>query len=180
MTSKYLMTTDQEDLASSSSSVVGKVRSADMQPLGGGVSFVVYSAGMNPKDCQVPDQVREEMAYIHFDPPSAAGKPREISVALPAFDEDGARQVIKPLKSCVYSELELAHNRAREGKEMREDFPHGIITLKSKGGSLDAYGARATVESCKNMQMTVDGDPSNEVVLQLGKLDKDSFTLDVR
>lgn len=160
MTSNYLISTDPGHITKESEGVLGKVRAMDMVPLSPGMLFTIYDGGDNPKALKDREQVREELAFIHFGKKPSSNQPLQLQVTLPALHPDGTREVVKPEEHCVWTDLELMSKEPAKHTDR-------IVTLV-------AHGA-ATPEKWSLVQAGC-----TEDLLQFEKVGQDDFLLSVR
>jgi len=166
--STYLISTDEKDLSRKSDNYTGKVKSNFV-----GTMFTMYDSGGNPTRLQDGQEVRTELGIVQYDRNVlGTNGPRKMQVFLPPTDKRGQREVMQPtrIEDCMAS---------RAGKD------NTFIKLMNKtprwNESLGAFclnfQGRVTVASVKNFQL-VDERDQDRIVLQFGKCDDDTFTMD--
>ena len=179
-TSNYLISLSEEDQARDSGNYFGKLRSNFV-----GTEFIIYDRGHKPGE--EPDdargsaggviKLRAEMGCVIYQYNVLGTRgPRKMSAFIPKVDEQGRRAVFRPEK-----EEEGMLERYKASQETRD-----LISLKNKppkwNEQLGAYclnfNGRVTHASVKNFQLIDETDASERVLLQFGKVGKDSFTMD--
>lgn len=177
-TSNYLISMDRNSLEKDSAAYLGKVRSNFV-----GTEFIVYDRGINPKEVNDASQsisnltVRQELGCVLYESNILGSKgPRKMTVIIPAIDDTGRRGQVRAMRSS-----ESIPSRAKA-----LDF-NGLTRLVNKNPqwneSLGAYVLdfqnRVTMASVKNFQLIDEENSSAGVMLQFGRVSKDSFTMDV-
>jgi len=166
--STYLISTDEKDLSRKSDAYTGKVKSNFV-----GTMFTMYDAGGNPTRLAAEQEVRTELGLVQYDRNVlGTNGPRKMQVYLPKTDKKGARELLKP-------------TRVEDTMASRVSKDSTFIKLMNKtprwNESLGAFclnfQGRVTVASVKNFQL-VDERDQDRIVLQFGKCDDDTFTMD--
>eukprot|EP00771_Trimastix_marina_P002771 gnl/Trimastix_PCT/3928.p1 GENE.gnl/Trimastix_PCT/3928~~gnl/Trimastix_PCT/3928.p1 ORF type:complete len:407 (-),score=85.74 gnl/Trimastix_PCT/3928:13-1233(-) len=168
----YLVSIDEDDLARSSLSYIGKLRSSFLSG-----TFVAYDRGENPGGVN-PEKAsglsaRQELAHISFTSSKRSDAPRAVRIVLPTIRSDGSRVVVRPFT-------------ADQSLARLVESPEGaaLIQLRNKVPELDPashtfqmdFRGRVTMPSIKNFQLVRPGDGS--VLLQFGRVGENRFTLD--
>ncbi|KAK9817778.1 hypothetical protein WJX72_002064 [[Myrmecia] bisecta] len=168
----YLISLDKDDLGRDSAQYAGKVRANFV-----GTEFVVYDKGCKPGH-QPADggDLRAELAGVRYQYNVLGTRgPRKMTVLVPTVDtKTGQRYSFRPLDE---SESILERHKRMELDK--------LVIMKNKAPKwneqLGAYclnfNGRVTHASVKNFQLVSDDNPDH-VILQFGKIGKDSFTMD--
>lgn len=171
-----LVSMNQSDLARGSINYLGKIRAPLLSR-----EFVAYDRGENPahvdKHRASGLAARQEMACISFSDQDHSNAPRQVHVIIPAVRPDGSRLICRPFD-------------ASEGLAQRvRTAPGEVAALQNRAPTLDPetmtfrmdFGGRVTMPSVKNFQLVWSNDVGNSlaaVLLQFGRVGKDTFTLD--
>ncbi|KAG2499031.1 hypothetical protein HYH03_003216 [Edaphochlamys debaryana] len=167
-TSNYIISMDYEDLSRESGSFFGKVRANFV-----GTEFTVYDRGV--KTGKSGNEERQELGAVTYQYNVLGTRgPRKMMAAIPAVDATGQR-LYNPTgeADCILERLK--HRRGLEE----------LVVMGNKpprwNDELNAYclnfNGRVTEASVKNFQLVSD-DNHNHVILQFGKVGKDTFTMD--
>ncbi|EFJ40830.1 hypothetical protein VOLCADRAFT_77804 [Volvox carteri f. nagariensis] len=170
-TSNYVISLKQDDLSRESGSFFGKVRANFV-----GTEFTIYDKGLKPgkKDAS-EGELRQELAAVTYQYNVLGTRgPRKMMAAIPSVDGTG-RRLYHPT-----SEADCILERIRHRKGLEE-----LVVMGNKpprwNDELNAYclnfNGRVTEASVKNFQLVSD-DNHNHIILQFGKVGKDSFTMD--
>ncbi|KAG2439214.1 hypothetical protein HXX76_004576 [Chlamydomonas incerta] len=170
-TSNYIISMDYEDLSRESGSFFGKVRANFV-----GTEFTVYDRGVKSgkKDAQGDGQ-REELGAVTYQYNVLGTRgPRKMMAAIPGVDGSG-RRMFNPS-----GDADTILERLKHRKGLEE-----LVVMGNKpprwNDELNAYclnfNGRVTEASVKNFQLVSD-DNHNHVILQFGKVGKDTFTMD--
>ena len=172
-TSNYLISLSEEDQARDSGNYFGKLRSNFV-----GTEFIIYDRGHKPGEN--PDnastQLRSELGCVFYQYNVLGTRgPRKMTALVPKVNSENRRAVFRP-----ETEDEGMLERYKSKQDMRD-----LILLKNKppkwNEQLGAYclnfNGRVTHASVKNFQL-VDENDLDRVILQFGKVGKDSFTMD--
>mmetsp|Transcript_12908 Transcript_12908/g.19341 ORF Transcript_12908/g.19341 Transcript_12908/m.19341 type:complete len:405 (-) Transcript_12908:111-1325(-) len=170
-TSNYLISMDRKDvLEKESPNTLGKLRSNFT-----GTGFIVFDDGVNPKDAtKKQGTVRHELASIKYEPNLLFNRgPRVMGVVVPAVKKGEHYRFPGDEKDVLRSTYSSNKNDGR------------IVYLRNKKPQWNAgmrayclnFHGRVTKASVKNFQLSTEED-DDTVVLQFGKCDNDSFTMD--
>ncbi|XP_014650575.1 PREDICTED: tubby-related protein 2 [Ceratotherium simum simum] len=174
-TSNYLISLDPTDLSRDGANFVGKVRSNVL-----GTKFTIFDNGVNPERKNFVSKtarIREELGAVCYETNVLGFRgPRKMTVIIPGIDAQNQRISVQP-----QNEQESLLSRLQRGARQ------GLVMLQNKAPSwsdesgayvLDFHG-RVTRASVKNFQIVHPDDP-NYLVLQFGRVDPDTFTMDFR
>ncbi|KAF5925914.1 hypothetical protein HPG69_000405, partial [Diceros bicornis minor] len=174
-TSNYLISLDPTDLSRDGANFVGKVRSNVL-----GTKFTIFDNGVNPERKNFVSKtarIREELGAVCYETNVLGFRgPRKMTVIIPGIDAQNQRISVQP-----QNEQESLLSRLQRGASQ------GLVMLQNKAPSwsdesgayvLDFHG-RVTRASVKNFQIVHPDDP-NYLVLQFGRVDPDTFTMDFR
>lgn len=177
-TSNYLLSMDKKSLDKDSSAYLGKLRSNFV-----GTEFVMYDKGLNPKDVDPATAavslltVRQELGVVLYESNILGSRgPRKMTAMVPTVKKDGTRTIYRPMKE---AEGMLAQYKGGNASDM--------LLLQNKtpkwneqvGAYVLNFNGRVTMASVKNFQLISSDDPEN-VLLQFGRIAKDTFTMDVQ
>jgi len=163
----YVISRHAESTGVNSASVIGNMVSAARQPFGG-MSFVVQACLSGTEEESTV--ARDELGYVQF-----SGKQEghtRFAVTIPSLDDEGfPNRVVAPEDASLHSALQ---HLSQSGSQYCQD-------LCTKAGTLNSldFGDRASINSCKNVQVVLQGDDS-EVLLQIGKVGDNNYTMDIR
>uniref|UniRef100_A0A7S1SMQ6 Tubby C-terminal domain-containing protein n=1 Tax=Tetraselmis chuii TaxID=63592 RepID=A0A7S1SMQ6_9CHLO len=193
-TSNYLISLDEDDTSRNSGNYFGKLRSNFM-----GTEFTMYDKGAKPGKSdntigvsQMSTRCEMGAVLYQYNVMGVRG-PRKMTACIPDVDATGKRKVFK-------ANLEEDEDEEDEGKLVSKDEDvkdgnilssykkgesDGLVVMKNKppkwNESLGAYclnfNGRVTHASVKNFQLVSEGD-EDHVILQFGKVGKDTFTMD--
>ncbi|XP_049643517.1 tubby-related protein 2-like [Suncus etruscus] len=171
-TSNYLISLDPIDLSRNGDNFVGKVRANTL-----GTKFTIFDKGVNPQRIfyTASDQIRRELGAVCYESNRfGISEPREMTVIIPAIDEQGQRVSLQP-QNVGDSLLSLFQRGARqELLHMRNKSP--LWSSRSGSYELNFHG-RVTEASVKNFQILYP-EKTQSVVLQFGRVGPNSFTMD--
>ncbi|GLC37771.1 hypothetical protein PLESTB_001475100 [Pleodorina starrii] len=171
-TSNYVISLNIDDLSRESGSFFGKVRANFV-----GTEFTIYDRGPKPgkKDGSGADAARQELGAVTYQYNVLGTRgPRKMMAAIPAVDGSGRRLYTATSDTdCI---LERIKHRTRLDE---------LVMMGNKpprwNEELNAYclnfNGRVTEASVKNFQLVSD-DNHNHIILQFGKVGKDTFTMD--
>lgn len=169
-TSNYLVSLDPEDLNRESSKFFGKLRANFV-----GTEFTVFDGGDKPGKKGNEAGTRQELGSVLYQYNVLGTRgPRKMTGVIPALDAHG-RKMYNPT-----SEADGILERLKNNKGM-----HELVVMRNKpprwNDELNAYclnfNGRVTEASVKNFQLVTD-DNQNHVILQFGKIGKNTFTMD--
>ncbi|KAH7352130.1 hypothetical protein KP509_19G031400 [Ceratopteris richardii] len=175
--SNYIISLDEEDISKRTGNYYGNVQSNFI-----GTQFLFYDKGEHPligkdKSCLQRPLDRVEIGAVMLEP-SVFGLrgPRNITAIIPAFNSDDKPYVFYPESHGLPSIL----HRYKTGYDhekmiiMKSKVPQWNKELRSY--CLNFHG-RATHASIKNFQLVTEFNDEH-ILLQLGKVGKNMFTLD--
>nr|CAD2184347.1 unnamed protein product [Meloidogyne enterolobii] len=197
-TANYLISIDPTDLRRNGQSFMAKVRSNAM-----GTMFTIYDNGENPKKpSAVGESIRRELAAVIYEKNVLGLKgPRKMTIIMPGIYIDPKHNYLRPLAVRPISERDsilerYRTNRLDEMVVLNNKQP--VWNEESQSYVLNFHG-RVTQASVKNFQIVhsmhasqsemnhqnnnniqVIPDPSEYVIMQFGRLDNETFTMDVR
>ncbi|GIL70974.1 hypothetical protein Vretimale_4064 [Volvox reticuliferus] len=171
-TSNYVLSLAFDNLNRESGSFFGKVRANFV-----GTEFTIYDRGPKPgkKDASGGDATRQELGAVTYQYNVLGTRgPRKMMAAIPAVDGSGRRLYH------ANSDTDCILERIRHRKGLDE-----LVMMGNKpprwNDELNAYclnfNGRVTEASVKNFQLVSD-DNHNHIILQFGKVGKDTFTMD--
>ncbi|KAJ9518987.1 hypothetical protein QJQ45_026167, partial [Haematococcus lacustris] len=166
-TSNYLISLDQASLSRESSNYFGKLRANFV-----GTEFTIFDGGVKPEKKASGDDhsARQELGCITYQYNVLGTRgPRKMTAVIPAVSHEGRRMEADNL---------LERVKANKGLE-------DMVVMRNKpprwNEDLNAYclnfSGRVTEASVKNFQLVTD-DNQNHVILQFGKIGKNTFTMD--
>jgi len=194
-TSNYYITLDKSQLDGmhkDATGYLGKVRSNFV-----GTEFICYDRGINPEELgadalalaaasgatinpQSPalTNVRQELGAVFYESNILGSKgPRKMTAVIPAPKRDGSRTILKPL--CAEDSLTARF----KSQPSSSDFFIMVNKTPKWNEQVGAYvlnfNGRVTQASVKNFQAVHLDDPEN-VLLQFGRIGKDTFTMDIQ
>ncbi|GFR43754.1 hypothetical protein Agub_g4866 [Astrephomene gubernaculifera] len=171
-TSNYAISLTYDDHNRESGAFFGKVRSNFV-----GTEFTIYDKGLKAgkKDSSGTDPGRQELGAVTYQYNVLGTRgPRKMMAAIPAVDGSGRRLFQATGEAdCILERLK--HRRGLDE----------LVVMGNKpprwNDELNAYclnfNGRVTEASVKNFQLVSD-DNHNHVILQFGKVGKDTFTMD--
>lgn len=169
-TSNYVVSVDLDDLSRGSGNFYGKLRSNFV-----GTEFSVFDSGAKPGKASAGNIVRTEVAAIMYQYNVLGTRgPRKMTAAIPAIDATG-RKFYTPR-----SEEDTILERMKNNRQLED-----LVIMQNKpprwNEELNAYclnfNGRVTEASVKNFQL-VSMDQPQHVILQFGKIGKNTFTMD--
>lgn len=175
-TSNYLISMDARDLSRGSPSFVGKLRSNFV-----GTEFTVYDDGVNPKDADEKDapggkKARLELAICNYASNVLGSRgPRKMKVCVPKV-RGGERVRFQPTDK---TEEMMGRFKAKDFSDMVYMINKPPRWNEQVGAYVLNFNGRVTMASVKNFQL-VNPDDQETVLLQFGRVGKDSFTMDYR
>jgi len=173
----YSISLDQDDQkrskATEEKSFIGKVRS-DRKSL----EYTLYDDGVNPDEKKKEKgPLRRELLYVNFLNSLRNRNPGAMQVTAPSTDDKGNATMVRP-----QTDKEALAERSKRGDM------NGLVMLKNREPKwnpvsnmyqLDFHG-RATMASCKNIQLHAkDGDPAS-VNFLMGKVEENKFNVDFK
>jgi tubby-related protein 1 len=178
-TSNYIISMDPKNLAKESASYLGKLRSNFV-----GTEFVIYDKGINPKEVDEESAsislmtVRQELGVVLYESNILGSRgPRKMVAIVPSVRKDGTRAVFRPLteKDGVLNKYKADNNSqdltVLSNKPPKWNDQVGAYVLNFQG--------RVTMASVKNFQLVAQDD-AETVILQFGRVGKDTFTMDLQ
>jgi len=176
--SNYKVSLDKDDLSRDSSNYFGKLKSSFM-----GTEFQMYDQGMNPDKLAEPQrdgslaQVRQELATILYKQNVLGSRgPRQMKVIVPNVDEHGTRVELRPTT--------VEQTMLERYKAATHDDDIQILRNKQPkwneqvGAYVLNFNGRVTRASVKNFQLCNPAKDPDHVVMQMGRVGKDAFTMD--
>lgn len=170
-TSNYIISLDYEDLGRDSDNFFGKLRSNFV-----GTDFTIFDNGdKDRRNADGSGQGRRELGCIAYGYNVLGTRgPRKMTACIPAVDANGT-PLFRPT-----SETDTLIDRVK-GERMLDD----LLIMYNKpprwNEELNAYclnfNGRVTEASVKNFQLVTD-DNQNYVILQFGKIGRNTFTMD--
>ncbi|KAL1511614.1 hypothetical protein AB1Y20_006407 [Prymnesium parvum] len=174
--SNYVISLDRDDLGRHTGSFFGKLRSNFI-----GTEFTLYDKGINPEKLEKgqaeSSQVRQEMGTILYKQNVLGSRgPRKMKVMVPSINENGQRKVLRPTSK---DETMLERYKAAKNDE-------DVQILKNKqpkwneqvGAYVLNFNGRVTRASVKNFQLCNMALAPDTVLMQFGRVGKDSFNMD--
>jgi tubby and related proteins len=170
-TSYYLVSLEDHPEDRGSEMLLGKIRGNAV-----GSQYLLTDHGIAPDKTVTPSMLRREYGVMNF--AFDSGGPSQIQAWIPTINlagipvvwqpTDDSQSMLQKVKEEVYDKLTGLKN-----KKPKWDDLHGGHVLNFQG--------RVNEASVKNFQLCVD-DPAygEEVVLQFGRVGKNSFSMDVR
>lgn len=175
-TANYLITTNENELSVKTPGYLGKLRSNFL-----GTEFNIYGKGANPSNKKAtPATLRENLGVVMFYVTELGEKrPRKMRVAIPALDERGRRVVWKPAQVLSTQKEETLASHFKQGhfQGMLTFFNKPPIWDESARAFVLNFKGRSEKNSRKNFQL-IDNTDEKHIYLQLGKVERDLFTLD--
>jgi len=168
-TSNYLVSLDYDDLDRDSPNYFGKLRANFV-----GTEFTIFDAG-DKKNKKSGDDGRAELGCVTYQYNVLGTRgPRKMTGVIPALDSSGR---------CLYhpqGEEDAMLERLKANRGLDE-----LVIMRNKpprwNEELNAYclnfNGRVTEASVKNFQLVTD-DNQSHVILQFGKIGKNTFTMD--
>lgn len=175
--SNYLISLDEEDMSRQSGNFFGKLRSNFV-----GTEFSIYDKGIKPEEAEGSSgnlaqvNVRTELGAVLFQYNVLGTRgPRKMTALIPEIDAEGNREVFRPAE-----EKDSILERFKEKGETDR-----LVVMRNKppkwNDQMQAYclnfHGRVTHASVKNFQL-VSEDDKDHIILQFGKVGKDTFTMD--
>ncbi|CAK5081612.1 unnamed protein product [Meloidogyne enterolobii] len=190
-TANYLISIDPTDLRRNGQSFMAKVRSNAM-----GTMFTIYDNGENPKKpSAVGESIRRELAAVIYEKNVLGLKgPRKMTIIMPGIYIDPKHNYLRPLAVRPISVIIYSFRKKYSFKERdsileryRTNRLDEMVVLNNKqpvwneesqSYVLNFHG-RVTQASVKNFQI-VHSMHGEYVIMQFGRLDNETFTMDVR
>jgi len=178
-TSNYIISMDKKNLSKESASYLGKLRSNFV-----GTEFVIYDKGINPKEVDEESAsisqmtVRQELGVVLYESNILGSRgPRKMVAIVPSVRKDGTKSVFRP-----NGDKDGIVPRYKAGGSANE-----LTVLTNKppkwndqvGAYVLNFAGRVTMASVKNFQLVNEDDPET-VILQFGRVGKDTFTMDLQ
>eukprot|EP00762_Andalucia_godoyi_P008713 ANDGO_00449.mRNA.1 Tubby protein homolog 1 len=163
-TASYLVSLSQDALARDSEHYFGKLRSNFL-----GTEFRLYDNGENPEKGK-KGLARRDLGIVLYEPNLLGNKgPRRMTVVVPQAEVE-----VRPRteKDSIYERFKQA--RLEDLACLRNKEPVWNDHLKAY---VLNFGGRVTMASVKNFQL-IDADRPSDVIMQFGKVDENTFTLD--
>jgi len=200
-TSNYLVSLDEDDTSRNSGNYFGKLRSNFL-----GTEFTIYDKGAKPGKgdstvgvSQMSTRCEMGAVMYQYNVMGVRG-PRKMTALVPSVDDNGRRKVFRANDADGDDDDDgsddgrLMSSGDKSGKEQKDgamvsSFKKGdekdMIVMRNKppkwNDALGAYclnfNGRVTHASVKNFQLVADED-IDHVILQFGKVGKDTFTMD--
>jgi len=173
----YSISLDQDDQkrsrAGSSQSFVGKVRSDKK-----GQEYTLYDDGANPegKD-KDKGELRRELLYVNFTNSLRNRNPGAMTVVVPRQNDDGNSVEVRPVSSGQYIADRVKRGEKTDLVELKNREPKWNPV--SNMYQLDFHG-RATLASCKNIQLHKVHGASEDVSFLMGKVEENKFNVDFK
>lgn len=169
-TSNYIVSLDMDDMGRDSDNFFGKVRANFV-----GTEFTIYDNGEKSARHAGPNGARVELGAVTYQYNVLGTRgPRKMMASIPAVD-GGGNSVFRPVNA-----EDSILDRVRARRALDE-----LVVMGNKpprwNDELNAYclnfNGRVTEASVKNFQLVSD-DNHNHVILQFGKVGKNTFTMD--
>jgi len=173
----YSISLDQEESkrskTNSSDSFIGKVRS-DRKSM----EYTLYDDGAAP-DTKEKGTLRRELLYVNFINSLRNRNPGAMEVVVPRVNKEGTPVIVRPAEAAKDGLAE----RHKAGGQLDQ-----LITLKNREPKwnpasnmyqLDFQG-RATMASCKNIQLHPKDTSESDVSFLMGKVDDNKFNVDFK
>mmetsp|Transcript_19676 Transcript_19676/g.23605 ORF Transcript_19676/g.23605 Transcript_19676/m.23605 type:complete len:492 (+) Transcript_19676:279-1754(+) len=174
--SNYLISLDEEDMSRQSGNYFGKLRSNFV-----GTEFTIYDKGIKPNEVDASGNmsqmtVRTELGAVLYQYNVLGTRgPRKMTVMIPKVNDQDQRFLFRPEK-----ETDGILERYKESGETEN-----LVVMRNKppkwNEQMQAYclnfHGRVTHASVKNFQL-VDDEDKDRIILQFGKVGKDTFTMD--
>lgn len=173
-TSNYIISLSDSDFDRKSPNCVGKLRSNFV-----GTEFMLFDTGENPKKKKLvdPDSFRRQLLYIRYEKNLFGMKgPRKFSIVTPRRSEKGVERFTEEsdetdlghaAKNLDLSRITMFKNNPPQWSDEHEAYV------------LDFFN-RVEKPSVKNFQLVEDTDADTDIVIQFGKVNDNTFNLDVR
>jgi len=176
--SNYVVSLDRDDLGRHTGSFFGKLRSNFI-----GTEFTLYDKGVNPEKLDKSQlegsqiQVRQELGTVLYKQNVLGSRgPRKMKVMVPTVNEQGQRKVLRPTSK---DETMLERYKAAKNDD-------DVQILKNKqpkwndqvGAYVLNFNGRVTRASVKNFQLCNMARDPDAVLMQFGRVGKDSFNMD--
>jgi len=176
--SNYVISLDRDDLGRHTGSFFGKLRSNFI-----GTEFTLYDKGVNPEKLDKSQlagsqvQVRQELGTILYKQNVLGSRgPRKMKVMVPSVNDAGQRKVLRPTSK---DETMLERYKAAKNDD-------DVQILKNKqpkwndqvGAYVLNFNGRVTRASVKNFQLCNMARDPDAVLMQFGRVGKDSFNMD--
>ncbi|KAL3076325.1 hypothetical protein niasHS_013596 [Heterodera schachtii] len=195
-TANYLISIDPTDLRRNGRSFIAKVRSNAV-----GTMFTIFDNGESPKKSSaIGDSVRRELAAVIYETNVLGLKgPRKMTIIIPGIYVDQKNNYIRPLSVRPISEKDSILERYKTNRleEMVVLINKQPVWNEDTQSYVLNFHGRVTQASVKNFQIvhsmhaqSYDGrqqqqnsmavDPNEYVIMQFGRIDNESFTMDVR
>ncbi|KAL7076015.1 hypothetical protein ACQ4LE_004346 [Meloidogyne hapla] len=197
-TANYLISIDPTDLRRNGQSFISKVRSNAM-----GTMFTIYDNGENPKKpSAIGENVRRELAAVIYEKNVLGLKgPRKMTIIMPGIYIDPKHNYMRPLAVRPISERDSILERYRTNRldemvvlnnkqpvwnEETQSYVlnfHGRVTQASVKNFQIVHSMHATqseINQQNNNNIQIIPDPSEYVIMQFGRIDNETFTMDVR
>ncbi|KAI1702741.1 tub family domain-containing protein [Ditylenchus destructor] len=200
-TANYLISTDPTDLSRNARSYVAKVRSNAL-----GTAFTIYGNGENPKKASViGDSIRQELAAVIYETNILGLKgPRKMTIIIPGIYNDEKHNIVRPVivrpiserdsilerhKQHRLDEMVVLNNKQPVWNEDTQSYVlnfHGRVTQASVKNFQIVHCLEAPATANKQLQSSahpgipITPEPAEYIVMQFGRIDNESFTMDVR
>ena len=173
----YSISLDQEESkrskAATTDSFIGKVRS-DRKSM----EYTLYDDGAAP-ETKEKGTLRRELLYVNFINSLRNRNPGAMEVIVPRVDPEGKPVMVRPAQVGQDGLAERHKNPAKV---------NDLVSLKNREPKwnpasnmyqLDFQG-RATMASCKNIQLHAKDGPDNDICFLMGKVDDNKFNIDFK
>jgi len=173
-TSNYIISHSQGDLDREGDGFIAKLRANFM-----GTHFTCYDNGINPekvvKSKHTGKEIRSELTAVIFEKNYLGMKgPRQMTVLMPALDNDQIPYVVRPrIKRDTILERH-AMSRTTDLIQLNNKKPQWNEGTQSY---VLNFKGRVTEASVKNFQLVHEKD-EDYVILQFGRVESDLFTMD--
>uniref|UniRef100_A0AC35TYD0 Tubby-like protein n=1 Tax=Rhabditophanes sp. KR3021 TaxID=114890 RepID=A0AC35TYD0_9BILA len=177
-TANYLFSTDPCDLSREGSGYIGKLRSNLL-----GTVFTIYDGGCAYNEKKIGQNVRQELGVIMYDTNVLGFRgPRKMTILVPGM-YDNEKSTAPPVRKVIIPMAESETILANFKGDKKEE----LVILHNKNPTWNEesqsyvlnFHGRVTRASVKNFQIVHSFD-DDFVVMQFGKIDSESFTMDFR
>lgn len=173
----YSISLDQEESKRSkkdtTDSFIGKVRS-DRKSM----EYTLYDDGA-PPETKEKGTLRRELLYVNFINSLRNRNPGAMEVIVPRVDAEGKAVLVRPAQEKHDGLAERNKNPAKVGDLVSLKNREPKWNPASNMYQLDFQG-RATMASCKNIQLHAKDGPDNDICFLMGKVDDNKFNIDFK
>jgi len=173
----YSISLDQEESkrskAAATDSFIGKVRS-DRKSM----EYTLYDDGAAP-ETKEKGVLRRELLYVNFINSLRNRNPGAMEVVVPRVDMEGKAVLVRPAEQAKDGLAERHKNPAKASDLVSLKNREPKWNPASNMYQLDFQG-RATMASCKNIQLHAKDGPDNDICFLMGKVDDNKFNIDFK